>query len=65
MPVAGPLDLAIIEHNLAWSALRAGDEEFADAVRSRAVAWAALWWWPHSRTMASMSVGPPCSQKVK
>ncbi|MFI6097850.1 ATP-binding protein [Lentzea sp. NPDC051213] len=29
-PCADPLDLAIIEHNLAWAALQAGDEEFAD-----------------------------------
>jgi non-specific serine/threonine protein kinase len=31
-PTADPLDLALVEHNLAWAALRSGDVEFADAV---------------------------------
>lgn len=33
-PSADPLDLAIIEHNLVWAALREGDVEFADSLIS-------------------------------
>lgn len=31
-PSADPLDLAIIEHNLAWAAVQCGDVEFADSL---------------------------------